>query len=81
MIDKTHHFNLFGLTQNDRIKYWFKHIKPTITALEAMQHLGIYRLASRINELKSEIHIESERISVSNRFNETCYVCEYKIIN
>lgn len=66
------------MTQEDRIlDYLDKH--PTgITQFEAIQELGILRLASRISDLKKDGHkITSERIKVRNRYGEECYVSKY----
>lgn len=52
-----------------------------ITQFEAIGSLGILRLASRISELKKDGNvIDSERIKVTNRFGETCYVSEYRLV-
>lgn len=51
-----------------------------ITSLEAVQELGILRLASRISELRKKGHkIIGERAKVMNRFGEACNVMRYKI--
>jgi len=74
--------DLIGLTQEDRILHFLFNIKPTITQAEAWQHLGISRLASRVHDLnKTANKIESEMISVENRFGEKCRIAQYKLIN
>jgi len=50
----------------------------TITSLDAFKELGITRLAAVIYDLKKDGHfIGSRRISVKNRFDESCNVSEY----
>lgn len=51
-----------------------------ITQYEALQDLGVMRLASRISELRGNGHaITCEWIDVKNRFGETCKVKKYMI--
>jgi hypothetical protein len=59
-----------ALNQCERIlKYIAKH--GSITSHEAMTKLGIYRLASRINDLKRRgYNIEGKMESGNNRFGE-----------
>ena len=66
-------------TQNQRIiDYMCKH--GAITQLEALQELGIMRLASRISDLRRKgYHIESQMVKVENRYGETCRVKRYTI--
>lgn len=67
------------MTQEDRlINYLYEH--KTITALEAIEDLGILRLASRVSDLRKRgYQINSKIIKVKNRFGETCRVAEYSI--
>lgn len=67
------------MTQEDRlINYLYEH--KTITALEAIEDLGILRLASRISDLRKRgYQINSKIIKVKNRFGETCRIAEYSI--
>ena len=52
----------------------------SITQLEALQDLGIMRLASRISELrKSGVGIVSTKIEVKNRYGEKCRIKKYKL--
>lgn len=52
----------------------------TITRLEAYQELGIVELSARVIDLEHEGYtIDRERISVLNRFNETCRVMRYSL--
>ena len=49
-----------------------------ITALEAMQDLGIMRLASRICDLKQQGYkIKTEEVKKRNRYGETIRVARY----
>jgi Helix-turn-helix domain len=51
-----------------------------LTQFEALQELGILRLASRINDLKRDGHdISSKMVAVSNRFGESCHVASYTL--
>lgn len=51
----------------------------SITQMEAMYDLGVYRLASRISELKKQgYNIIGETEAVKNRFGEKCYVKRYR---
>ena len=51
-----------------------------ITQLEALTDLGVMRLASRISDLKKQGHpIISETITVRNRFEEDCYIKQYRL--
>ena len=50
----------------------------SITQLEALKDLGVFRLASRISELrKNGYKIESQMVKVENRYGETCRVKRY----
>ena len=64
-------------TQNQRIiDYMAAH--GSITQLEALQELGIMRLASRISDLRRKGYdIESKLVKVENRYGETCRVKRY----
>lgn len=51
-----------------------------ITQYEALQELGVMRLASRISGLKRKGHsIASRMVKVENRFGEKCRVKRYSI--
>ena len=56
------------------------HLKTSpINPLEAWAKLGVYRLAARINDLRRDGHdIQSEAITVPNRFGEACRVAQYR---
>ena len=50
----------------------------SITQLEALQEIGVMRLASRISELKKQGYaIVSKMVSVTNRYEETCHIKQY----
>lgn len=52
-----------------------------ITQFEALNELGVMRLASRISDLRKRgVAIHGETHSVTNRFGETCRVKRYSII-
>ena len=52
----------------------------SITALEAINDLGVLRLASRISNLKKDGYpIESEMVTVENRYGEKCRVKQYRL--
>jgi hypothetical protein len=55
-------------------------MNKTINQYEAMQHLGIARLAARIFDLREDgVEVESEMIEVKNRFGDKCRISEYKL--
>ena len=68
-------------TQNKRlVKYLEDH--ESITQLEALNELGIFRLASRINDLKRMgYEIGGEMVDVTNRFGESAKVKRYFLKN
>lgn len=68
-------------TQNKRlVKYLEEH--DSITQLEALNELGIFRLASRINDLKRMGYdIGGEMVDVTNRFGEVVKVKRYFLKN
>lgn len=64
-------------TQCDRIIDYITR-NGSITALEAMESLGVMRLASRINDLKRNgFSIASETVKSKNRFGDTVYFAKY----
>lgn len=66
-------------TQNQRI---LDYIEETggITQLEALNELGVMRLASRISDLRKRGYkITSEMQAVKNRYGETCYIKRYRM--
>lgn len=51
-----------------------------VTQIEALNELGILRLASRISELKTQGHnISKSNKRVTNRFGESCIVAAYTL--
>ena len=52
----------------------------SITAMEALNFTGCFRLASRISEMrKAGIEIDREMITVTNKFGEKCVVAQYTL--
>ena len=52
----------------------------TITGIQALNELGIFRLASRVCNLKKQGHkITSRMVPVTNRYGEKCHVSEYTL--
>ncbi len=67
------------MTQQERIYNYLQENK-VITAREALIDLGIYRLSARISEMMQDgIVINKERITVKNRFKESCSVIQYSL--
>lgn len=65
--------------QCERIVQYMKDFK-TITSAEAMTELGVYRLASRINDLRKQgIAIHKETVSAKNRYGETVHFAQYSL--
>lgn len=51
-----------------------------ITQMQAMNELGVMRLASRISDIrKSGVSIIAETHSVKNRYGETCRIKCYRL--
>lgn len=68
-----------AISQCDRI---LRHMKDygSITSMTAMQEYGIMRLASRINDLRSQgIKIVSETVAGKNRYGETMHYAVYRL--
>jgi hypothetical protein len=52
----------------------------SITSIQALNELGIFRLASRVSNLKKQGHkITSRMVPVTNRYGEKCHVSEYSM--
>ena len=65
------------LTQQARLMEHLE-LHSQIDPLEAWTKLGIYRLSAVVHLLRQAgIKIKTERMEVSNRFNETCNVANY----
>lgn len=66
-------------TQNERIIDYINKF-GSITQIQALADLGVMRLASRISDLKSLGYpVESEMITVENRYGEECKVKRYTL--
>ena len=68
------------MTQAERI---MEHLKEygTITQLEAMKEYGIYRLASRISDLrKNGVEIKRTMVKGKNRYGEDTCFAEYRLL-
>lgn len=66
-------------TQNQRILDYIDEF-GSITQIEALQDLGIMRLASRISDLKRLGYpIVSKTETVKNRFGEPCRIKRYSL--
>lgn len=66
-------------TQCERLEKYFKDF-GSITQLEALRDLGIYRLSSRIFEMKKiGFEIKDKQECVLNRYGEKCYIKRYYI--
>lgn len=52
----------------------------SITQLEALQDLGVMRLASRISDLKKQGYpIKGDVVEVKNRYGESCRIKRYSL--
>lgn len=68
------------MTQCERI---LRHLEDygSITSAEAMTEYGVYRLASRVSEMrKAGIPIRREMIKGKNRYGETTCFAKYTLI-
>lgn len=64
-------------TQCERIIRYIKDF-GSITTRDAINDLGVYRLASRVSELKQDGYpIASKMEAVQNRYGETSYIKRY----
>ncbi len=64
------------MTQNERLKNYLESGKK-INPLISWKELGLYRLASRINELQHVIDIKRGWLEITNRYGEKTKVREY----
>lgn len=66
-------------TQNERVlDFMMEH--GGITQMEALNEIGVMRLASRISDLKKKGYpIKSEVLTLKNRYGEPCYVKRYSL--
>lgn len=66
-------------TQVDRILKYLADF-GSITSLQAMDDLGVMRLAARISEMRSSGYdIRKEMITKKNRYGEPCSFAKYTI--
>lgn len=66
-------------TQCERIIQYMQDF-GSITSAEAMTELGVYRLASRINDLKRRGYlIKKETAKAKNRYGETTHFARYSL--
>ena len=64
------------MTQNEMVLAWLK--KAPIGPMQALNELGVYRLASRINDLRNDGHkIDTQREYVINRQGDEVRVARY----
>lgn len=64
-------------SQNERLLEYLK-VRGSITQIEAFYELGIFRLASRISDLRRRgCDISSVMVNVFNRFSEKVRVKRY----
>lgn len=67
------------MTQSERILEHMRE-KGSITQLTAMQEYGIYRLASRISDLRKEgVNIKREMVKGKNRYGEKVAFASYSL--
>lgn len=65
--------------QTDRVLDYIREF-GSITQLEALRDLGVFRLASRISDLKREGYaINSKMEAVTNRYGEKCHIKRYTV--
>lgn len=65
------------MSHKTRLIQWFSQ-RQSITPMEAMNDLGIYRLGARIYDLRKEGHrIETERMESENRYGEPIRPARY----
>lgn len=66
-------------TQNERILDYIAEF-GSITQIDALQDLGVMRLASRISDLKRQgYNIKAKTETVKNRYGESCRITRYSI--
>ena len=65
--------------QTDRVLDYIREF-GSITQLEALQDLGVMRLASRMSDLKRQGYDVEGRIeAVNNRYGEKCHIKRYTV--
>ena len=66
-------------TQNQRILDYLNRY-GSITQLDALNDIGVMRLASRVSDLRRRGYpIVSEMVEVTNRYGEKCRIKEYRL--
>ena len=67
------------MTQCERIVKYMTDF-GSITSIQAMQDLGVMRLASRIHDLKEMgYHISKEDVPKRNRYGEKVHIARYRL--
>ena len=67
------------MAQRDRVLNYIQS-NGSITALQAMQDLGVIDLAGRIRDLRrSGVNVASTPMVVKNRFGEKCHIVRYEL--
>ena len=65
--------------QTDRVLAYIQEF-GSITQLDALRDLGVFRLASRISDLKRQGYpITGKMEAVENRYGEKCYIKRYSV--
>lgn len=65
-------------TQCQQVLDWIK--REPITQMQALAHLGVFRLASRINDLRNQgVAINSSMVEVVDRFGRSRRVAKYSM--
>jgi len=66
-------------TQCDRVLEYMK-THDGITQMDALNEIGVWRLASRISDLRRIGYIISKSmVSVKNRYGEKCRIAKYRL--
>lgn len=66
-------------SQADRVLSYMEEY-GSITQIDALNSLGVMRLASRISDLKKKGYlIYSKTEAVKNRYDETCFIKRYSL--
>lgn len=67
-------------TQCEKVVNYMR-LHGSITPLDAMLDLGIFRLGARIWDIKNKMGLKvvTKTVAVQNRFGQTCYVASYSL--
>lgn len=69
-------------TQCDRLLMYLAEHPEGITQMEALNNIGIFRLASRISEIKGYgFNVSKEMETVQNRYGEKVRVARYRLVD